>query len=141
MKKLIIIFLFLFLLTNCTSDIDESFIKENNKELFSIFDDAIKANIDSINAKGQSEISKRIKKLGIDRLEIKYKYGKWAFIRADSLAHFIIKNDGFLFLEDKVIIYDFAQTPRNFGDSEIIGASYYRKQVLDRWYLESIGFD
>lgn len=138
MKKLFIIFL--FLLTNCTPDIDESYIKENNKELFSIFDDLIKSDIDTVTAEGNGEIAERIRKLGIDKVEIKYKPDMWDFIKADSLVHFIVEDHG-IYEPTKIIIYDFAQTPRKFGDTEVMGASYYRKQVLDRWYLESIGFD
>ncbi|MCR6640422.1 MAG: hypothetical protein NVV82_15840 [Sporocytophaga sp.] len=138
MKKFIIIFL--FLLTNCTSNIDESFIKEHNKELFSIFNDLIKSNFDTVSAEGKGEIAEKIRKLGIDKVNIKYKPDMWDYIRADSLVHFIVEDHG-IWEPTKIIIFDFAQTPRKFGNAEVIGASYYRKQVLDRWYLESIGFD
>ena len=42
---------------------------------------------------------------------------------------------------EKRIIYDFASSPRNFGNDTITNASYERKQLNDRWYFSSVEFD
>ncbi|WP_088656108.1 hypothetical protein [Geofilum rhodophaeum] len=58
----------------------------------------------------------------------------------DSLLIFIKKSYSIL-KPEKRIIYDFASSPRNFGNDTITNASYERKQLNDRWYFSSVGFD
>ncbi len=58
----------------------------------------------------------------------------------DSLLIFIKKSHSILEPE-KRIIYDFASSPRNFGNETITGAAYERKQLNDRWYFSTVGFD
>ncbi|MGM8361361.1 hypothetical protein ACSV4D_05525 [Flavobacterium sp. ARAG 55.4] len=58
----------------------------------------------------------------------------------DSLLIFIKKSNS-LFDKEKRIIYDSTKKPRNFGNNEVIGASYKFIQVDERWYYSEIGFD
>ncbi|WP_167597973.1 hypothetical protein [Leeuwenhoekiella sp. ZYFB001] len=58
----------------------------------------------------------------------------------DSLIIFI-KRAGNIFGQEKRIIYDFNKKPRNFGNDEIIGASYKVIQLDKRLYYSEIGFD
>jgi len=139
MKQLLGIYSLLFLMS-CSSKIDEHFITEHESELQSIVQESLKSNIDTLDAKGDHEISKRLKDLGVERLEIKYKAHSYDFISADSLIYFSIE-DGNLWEPTKYLVYDFSKTPRKFGNIYLIGASYDRKQISDRWYYETIGFD
>jgi hypothetical protein len=58
----------------------------------------------------------------------------------DSLIIFIKKAENIIG-EEKRIIYDFNKKPRNFGNDEIIGASYRIVQLDERLYYSEIGFD
>jgi hypothetical protein len=58
----------------------------------------------------------------------------------DSLIIFIKKAEN-VTGEEKRIIYDFNKKPRNFGNDEIIGASYRIVQLDERLYYSEIGFD
>lgn len=58
----------------------------------------------------------------------------------DSLIIFI-KRAGNIFGQEKRIIYDFNKKLRNFGNDEIIGASYKVIQLDERLYYSEIGFD
>ncbi len=58
----------------------------------------------------------------------------------DSLLIFIKKSQNLL-TPEKRIIYDFSKTPRNFGNDTIENASYMIKQINDRWYFSTVGFD
>lgn len=58
----------------------------------------------------------------------------------DSLLIFIRKSHSILKPERR-IIYDFASSPRNFGSNTITIAAYERKQLNDRWYFSTVGFD
>jgi hypothetical protein len=59
---------------------------------------------------------------------------------SDSLIIFIKKSQN-LFQSERRIIYDFATYPRNFGDDEILNASYEIEQLNSRWYFSTTGFD
>ena len=58
----------------------------------------------------------------------------------DSLIIFIKRAGNIVDLE-KRIIYDFNKKPLNFGNNQIIGASYKIVQLDERWYYSEIGFD
>ncbi len=58
----------------------------------------------------------------------------------DSLIIFIKRAENIIG-EEKRIIYDFNKKPRNFGNDEIIGASYRIVQLDERLYYSEIGFD
>jgi len=58
----------------------------------------------------------------------------------DSLIIFVNRS-GSIIETEKRIIYDFNQIPRNFGNDNIIGASYKIVQLDERWYYSEIGFD
>ena len=58
----------------------------------------------------------------------------------DSLIIFIKRAENTIG-EEKRIIYDFNKKPRNFGNDEIIGASYRIVQLDERLYYSEIGFD
>lgn len=58
----------------------------------------------------------------------------------DSLIIFIKRSVSIIDLE-KRIIYDFNKIPRNFGNENIIGASYRIVQLDERWYYSELGFD
>jgi hypothetical protein len=59
---------------------------------------------------------------------------------SDSLIIFIKKSNSIL-ENEKRIIYDFNEIPRNFGNDTILGASYRIVQLDERWYYSEIGFD
>jgi hypothetical protein len=58
----------------------------------------------------------------------------------DSLIIFV-KRSGGLIETEKRIIFDFNKKPRNFGNNNIIGASYKIVQWDERWYYSELGFD
>ncbi|MFD1293832.1 hypothetical protein ACFQ5N_08300 [Lutibacter holmesii] len=58
----------------------------------------------------------------------------------DSLIIFVNRS-GSIIKTEKRIIYDFNKNPRNYGNDEIIGASYRIVQLNERWYYSEIGFD
>lgn len=58
----------------------------------------------------------------------------------DSLIIFIKKANN-IFDTEKRIIYDSHETPKNFGNNNITGASYKLIQLDERWYYSEIGFD
>ena len=58
----------------------------------------------------------------------------------DSLIIFVNRS-GSIFETEKRIIYDFNKKPRNFGNDNIIGASYKIEQLDARWYYSELGFD
>ena len=58
----------------------------------------------------------------------------------DSLIIFIKKADNTFDLE-KRIIYDYKKQPRNFGNKNIINASYKIIQLDERLYYSETGFD
>jgi NhaP-type Na+/H+ and K+/H+ antiporter len=58
----------------------------------------------------------------------------------DSLIIFIKKANN-IFNTEKRIIYDSHETPKNFGNNNITGASYKLIQLDERWYYSEIGFD
>jgi hypothetical protein len=59
---------------------------------------------------------------------------------SDSLIIFVSKSQS-IFQNEKRIIYDFAKRPRNFGSEKLDLAAYEIKQLNDRWYFSTIGFD
>ncbi len=139
MKQLLVVCSFL-LLMSCSPKIDENFIKENESELLSIAQESLKSKTETFDGKGDDEISNRIKKLGVNKIEVKYKVQSNDFIGDDSLIYFSIDNES-IFEPTKYLVYDFSKIPRKWGNEENIGAAYNRKQVSDRWYYETIGFD
>lgn len=58
----------------------------------------------------------------------------------DSLIIFIKRSNSIL-ENEKRIIYDFNEIPRNFGNDTIFGASYRIFQLEERWYYSEEGFD
>jgi NhaP-type Na+/H+ and K+/H+ antiporter len=58
----------------------------------------------------------------------------------DSLIIFIKRSTNMFSLE-KRIIYDYNKKPRNFGNKNIINASYKIKQLDERLYYSEEGFD
>lgn len=58
----------------------------------------------------------------------------------DSLIIFVNKS-GSIIEKEKRIIYDFNKKPRNFGNDNIVGASYKIVQLNKRWYYSELGFD
>ena len=58
----------------------------------------------------------------------------------DSLIIFVNRS-GSIIETEKRIIYDFNKKPRNFGNDNIIGASYKIVQLDERWYYSELGFD
>ncbi len=58
----------------------------------------------------------------------------------DSLIIFINRS-GSIIDAEKRIIYDFNKKPRNFGNDNIIGASYKIVQLDERWYYSELRFD
>jgi hypothetical protein len=58
----------------------------------------------------------------------------------DSLIIFI-KRAGNIIDHEKLIIYDFKSEPQNYGNDEILGASYRIVRLDERWYYPEIGFD
>ena len=58
----------------------------------------------------------------------------------DSLIIFVNRSRSIIETE-KRIIYDFNKKPRNFGNDNIIGASYRIVQLDERWYYSELGFD
>lgn len=58
----------------------------------------------------------------------------------DSLIIFVNRS-GSIFKTERRIIYDFNKKPRNFGNDNIIGASYKIVQLDARWYYSELGFD
>ncbi len=58
----------------------------------------------------------------------------------DSLIIFVNRS-GSIIETEKRIIYDFNKKPRNYGNDEIIGASYRIVQLNERWYYSEVGFD
>ncbi|WP_282124778.1 hypothetical protein [Algibacter mikhailovii] len=58
----------------------------------------------------------------------------------DSLIIFVNRS-GSIIETEKRIIYDLNKKPRNFGNDNIIGASYKIVQLDERWYYSEIGFD
>ncbi|MDF2456534.1 MAG: hypothetical protein K0R51_2527 [Cytophagaceae bacterium] len=135
MKQLLGFYSFLFLVS-CSSKIDEHFIKENEEELLSIAQESLTSQADSL----AGNVLELTVNLGMRGIRIQYKKNNTDYMGADSLIYFEI-NDGTLLDPQRYIVYDFSLTPRNFGNAEFIGASYSRKQVSDRWYYETIGFD
>jgi hypothetical protein len=132
----------IILIVGCSSPkVDKKYIVENGKEMEGIFLAAHRSNLDTINSKDDTDLAKRIKDIGIDQLEIRYKFNSYSdFIHSDSLAYFKFENKS-LWEPVSIMVFDFANEPRNFGDDENVGASYTRKKINERWYVESIGFD
>jgi hypothetical protein len=58
----------------------------------------------------------------------------------DSLIIFVNRS-GSILNDEQRIIYDYNKNPRNFGNEDIIGASYRIVQLDERWYYSEVGFD
>lgn len=63
------------------------------------------------------------------------------FIESNDSLIIYVKKAGSMFRSEKRIIYDFKNKPRNFGNLEVVGASYSLTQLSDRWYYVEVGFD
>ena len=63
------------------------------------------------------------------------------FIESNDSLIIHIKKAGSIFSSEKRIIYDFKNKPRNFGNQEVVGASYSLTQLSNRWYYAEVGFD
>jgi hypothetical protein len=63
------------------------------------------------------------------------------FIEQSDSLFILIKKSYFFSSLEKRIIYDFAVTPRDFGSEKIESASYEVKQINERWYFTTVGFN
>jgi hypothetical protein len=63
------------------------------------------------------------------------------FIEENDSLIFFIKRSNSILENEKRIIYDFNEIPRNFGNDTILGASYRIVQLDERWYYSEEGFD
>lgn len=65
----------------------------------------------------------------------------FGFIEENDSLIIFVNRSGSIIETEKRIIYDFNKNPRNFGNENIIGASYKIVQLNERWYYSEIGFD
>ena len=132
------IVLLLLSLTSCSS-FDKETIIQNREVYLEIFQIAISKNLTYSDANKSDVLSSFLRWNGIDRLEIKYQEIH-EFMAIDSVVVYIKRSPNIL-TPEKRIIYDFAQIPRNIGDTSYVYAAYKRTQVDERWYFEAEGFD
>ncbi len=86
-----------------------------------------------------------IRKLGINLVVInkgKSNSDYSGFAESNDSLIILTNTSGIIIESEKNIIYDFCKEPRNFGNQDIIGASYKITQLNERWYYsEKRGFD
>ena len=134
MKTSFFILIFIICLVGCSSLNSENTLNYKN-DLKNLFESIREKGVSSQNSKDNFTM----RRLGIDKIEIKYNTNHTEMIEADSIVIFH-KFERVPFYHER-IIYDFADLPQNFGDEEIITASYKRVQLNERWYFEEFGFD
>ncbi|PKP50745.1 MAG: hypothetical protein CVT94_00970 [Bacteroidetes bacterium HGW-Bacteroidetes-11] len=115
-----------------------------NSELIGIFDFMQEYDNVTLEIESDDRLADDMRNLKIDYVvknanKVNVRYS--GFVEeSDSLLIFI-KRSYFLSSPEKRIIYDFAKTPRNFGNDTIKSASYKISQINDRWYFSTVGFD
>lgn len=141
--KYCIYILIALILTSC-NPFQEDRVMNYNSELMDIFKIMQEYNNVTLEIDSDDRLAEKMQDLGIDyivknadRKNIHYS----GFTEEnDSLLIFIKKSQNLL-TPEKRIIYDFSKTPRNFGNDTIENASYMIKQINERWYFSTIGFD
>ena len=136
-KHFSLYFTLIFGLTSC-SPFDQDKVVANEESFLEIFEKAKKNNFSHSEANGQDAVSEKLRWNRIDRMEINYA-DKDFYLKIDSVAIFIKKAT--FFSPENRIVYDFAKKPRLIGGDKIVGASYERTMISERWYFETIGWD
>ena len=98
----------------------------------------------SLDVESDDRLADKMRKLNIDFIikNSEKKNNRYCgFVEESDSLLILIKKSSSIFQTEKRIIYDFAQTPREFGSDTISNASYIITQLSDRWYFSTVGFD
>lgn len=143
MRKTIIIIISIFLFS--CNPFDENRVLEHKNELQDLVKNLEKYENGTYDSDEIDEfIISNIRDLDIDlvvknsgRKNLNYS----GFIEENDSLIFFIKRSNSILENEKRIIYDFNEIPRNFGNDTILGASYRIVQLDERWYYSEEGFD
>lgn len=133
----------LLILTSC-SPFKKNRVDNYEQELIEIFNFMKEYDNVSFEIESDERLSDYMRRLKIDYV-IKNANKKnpdyIGFIEENDSLMIFIKRSYFLSTPEKRIIYDFAETPRNFKTEKLKGAAYEIEPISNRWYFSTIGYD
>ncbi len=135
--------LFGLILTGCNPFHADKILK-NESELIEIFDFMKEYDNVTLEIESDDRLADKMRRLDIDYVvkNADKKNNRYSgFIEESDSLLILIKKSYFFSTPEKRIIYDFASIPRDFGSDKIEGASYEIKQLDERWYFTTVGFD
>lgn len=135
--------IFGLILTSCNPFHSDRVLK-NKSELIEIFHFMDEYDNVTLEIESDDRLANKMRKLDIDyvvknadKKNVRYS----GFIEESDSLLILVKRSYFFSSPEKRIIYDFASKPRDFGNDKIPGASYEIKQLNERWYFTTVGFD
>lgn len=131
------------ILTSC-SPFSSDRVLRNESELIETFQLMKEYDNVTLEVESDDRLADKMKELNIDFIiknSDKKNIPYCGFVEESDSLLILIKKSTSIFQPEKRIIYDFAQTPREFGSDTISNASYIIIQLSDRWYFSTVGFD